>query len=674
MKQRGIVFEINFILCATKRLVEIKKIFMITHPYNFNISIQKSRNFFYSFLVLFSSAWIHIISRVRTVVCVKDEDIGAVSRTSAEKKKAEALKKESKGLSTLFTSQGFLINLGFTIVLTIVFIWLLVSVSTDGEVNSFDPFVILEIDSGADSKVVKKAYRSLSLKYHPDKNPGDRAAEAKFMMVSKAYEALTDEAARNNWEKFGNPDGKQSLEVSIGLPSFLLDSEYRNLVLLMYLLFIVGVIPFVVYTYYSKSSKFGEKDIMYDTYSWFQNTLNEHSLTKWLPETMAASAEFRKHNVPKTVEDKASVSQVMSLVKTQMQKPKIDLPAVVKGNVLLHAHLLRKSEEIKSPQLVDDLRHMLRLSTSLNDAMISVCQHSDYFQTAMNCIEFGQYVTQAMWVKDSPLLQLPHFTNAEVKHAVKGKGKATSVLEYKALEDDQKKGMADFTEEQKKDVLNYLKIIPDISVNTKVFVDDDEDDNVYEGDLCTIQVRLTRNNLEKGEKAGLVHAPRFPFPKMEAWWIILGTKEGKIIHIEKVGDPNKFVEHNIKFLAPRVGEYEFDLFVKSNAYVGLDQKMKIALKTLDNSVLEEYKVHPDDAELDDEPTLFEEMLNTQVEDDSDDESDSDDEDDDENNATSNQAIAPKSEAEMKKDRLKNARNQDDDDSDDDDEAEEVYAD
>jgi len=641
--------------------------------------LQYDNSAFYFFCLSFITlylvpSWIHIISRVRTVVCVKDEDIGAVSRTSAEKKKAEALKKESKGLSTLFTSQGFLINLGFTIVLTIVFIWLLVSVSTDGEVNSFDPFVILEIDSGADSKVVKKAYRSLSLKYHPDKNPGDRAAEAKFMMVSKAYEALTDEAARNNWEKFGNPDGKQSLEVSIGLPSFLLDSEYRNLVLLMYLLFIVGVIPFVVYTYYSKSSKFGEKDIMYDTYSWFQNTLNEHSLTKWLPETMAASAEFRKHNVPKTVEDKASVSQVMSLVKTQMQKPKIDLPAVVKGNVLLHAHLLRKSEEIKSPQLVDDLRHMLRLSTSLNDAMISVCQHSDYFQTAMNCIEFGQYVTQAMWVKDSPLLQLPHFTNAEVKHAVKGKGKATSVLEYKALEDDQKKGMADFTEEQKKDVLNYLKIIPDISVNTKVFVDDDEDDNVYEGDLCTIQVRLTRNNLEKGEKAGLVHAPRFPFPKMEAWWIILGTKEGKIIHIEKVGDPNKFVEHNIKFLAPRVGEYEFDLFVKSNAYVGLDQKMKIALKTLDNSVLEEYKVHPDDAELDDEPTLFEEMLNTQVEDDSDDESDSDDEDDDENNATSNQAIAPKSEAEMKKDRLKNARNQDDDDSDDDDEAEEVYAD
>merc|ERR1712224_877124 len=209
-------------------------------------------------------------------------------------------------------------------------------------------------------------------------------------------------------------------------------------------------------------------------------------------------------------------------------------------------------------------------------------------------------------------------------------------------------GMAYFADEQKKDVLNYLKMIPDITVDTKVFVDDDEDDNVYEGDLCTIRVTLTRNNLEKGEKAGLIHAPFFPFPKQEAWWILLGTKEGKIIHIEKVVDPSRIVHHNIKFLAPRVGDYEFDLFVKSNAYVGLDQSMKINLTTLDNSVLPEFKIHPDDGDLDD---------------------DSDDEDE----GATNQAIAPKSAADMKKDRLMNARNQDDD-SDSDSDAEEVYAD
>jgi len=643
--------------------------------------LQYDNSAFYFFALSFITiylvpSWIFIFNRVKNIVFADDASIGAVSRTSAEKKKAEGLKKES-GVATLFKNKTFLYNFIITVFLTILFFWLLVNVREDGEVNTFNPFSILDIDAGADPKMIKKAYRTLSLRYHPDKNPGNRVAEAKFMMVSKAYECLTNDESRDNWEKFGNPDGKQSLEVSIGLPNFLLQTEYRNLVLAVYLILMVGVIPFCVYTYYNDSSKFGEKDIMYDTYSWFHNTLNEHTLVKWLPEVMAASAEFRNHNVPKSAEDKAAVSQVMALVKTNMQKPKHSLPAVVKSNVLLHAHLMRKSDQIESEQLQDDLKRMLRLSTTLNDAMISVCKHQDHLQTAMNCIEYGQYLTQSMWVKDSPLLQLPHFTSEEVTHTQKGKAKAGSILEYKALPDDQKKGMADFSETQKQDVLNYLKMIPDITVDTKVFVDDDEDDNVYEGDLCTIRVRVKRNNLEKGEKAGLIHAPYFPFPKQEAWWILLGTKEGKIIHIEKVVDPSRISEHNIKFMAPRVGEYEFELFVKSNAYVGLDQSSKIKLTTLDNSVLAEYKVHPDDAELDDEPTLFEEMLNANVEDDSDDEdSDSDDDEDDDDEGTTNEAIAPKSEADMKKDRLKNARNQavDDSDSDDDDDAEEVYAD
>ena len=634
-------------------------------------SLSHTFLFHYGLLFLLPlSAWISIIRRVYGAFVVNDEAIGAISRTSAEKIKAEQLKKDSKGLATLIKNKGFMINLGITIVLTMVFLWLAVSVSTNGEVNSFDPFTILEIDSTADLKQIKKAFRSLSLKYHPDKNPGDRAAEARFMMVSKAYEALTDEQARENWEKYGNPDGKQSLEVSIGLPDFLLDTSNRNLVLMVYLIIMVGVIPFSVWSYYADSSKFGEKDVMYDTYSWFHYTLNEHTLMKSLPEVLAGSAEFRKRNVPKTAQDKEDIGQLMSLVRSQMQKPKYNHPVCVKGNVLMHCHLLRQSDSIRNPMLVDDLKYMLRLSNSLIDAMISVCQHQDSLQTAMNCIEFGQYVAQAMWVKDSSLLQLPHFTSEEVKHCEKGKGKVSNILEYKVVPDDQKKGMANFTDEQKQDVLKYLKMLPDISVETKVFVDDDEDDKVYEGDLCTIRVRITRNNLTEGEKAGLVHAPLFPFPKQEAWWIILGTKEGKIVHIEKVGNSNRTFDHSIKFLAPRVGEYDFDLFVKSSSYIGLDQKHAVKLTTLDNSTLPEYKIHPDDAVLDDEPTLFEEMLNANIERDSDDDSDEEEED------TKGDVIAPKSDAAMKKEQLKKARQQaaGDDSDDDDDEVEEVYTD
>lgn len=590
---------------------------------------------------------------------VKNEDIGAVARTEAEKKKAEALKKET-GLKSIMTP-FFQTNLIFTVAATLLFLWLLYTVMQDGEVNSFDPFSILEIDTGSDSKAIKKAYRSLSLKYHPDKNPGDRVAAAKFMMVSKAYEALTDPEARANYEKYGNPDGKQSLEVSIGLPSFLLEATNRNLVLVFYLIVMVGVIPYCVYSYYSDSSKYGEKSVMYASYSWYHHALNEHTIVKMMPEVLAGSAEFRQRNALKDASEKETLAQLMTAVRSFMSKPKYNHPVCVKGNVLMHTHLLRRTA-LLNQSMLQDLHYMLKQSTSLIDAMISVCKNQDALTTAATCIEFGQYVTQALWTKDSPLLQLPHFTPEEVKHVVKGKHPVSTVIEYKELPDEQKKGMVNFTETQKKDVFAFLKIFPDISVETRVYVDDDEDDNVYEGDLCTIEVTITRNHLQEGERAGLVHAPFFPFPKKEAFWVILGQKQqGKIISIDKIGDPRRVVTHRIKFMAPPVGKYEFDLLVKSNAYVGMDETAKVNLETKDNSVLPEYKVHPDDAELDDEPTLFEEMLGANIEQDSDDE-DSDEEEDEHDTQES-----------KRKAMLRKARH-DDDSDDDDDDAEEVYAD
>jgi len=622
-----------------------------------------------SFLVFYLlPSWISIGRRLYgAFIGLNDAAIGAEVRTSSEKKKAAELQNTMRGMQSL-KSKWFVFNLALTVILSIVFVWLLVGVAEDGEVNSFDPFNILDIDTGADAREIKKAFRTASLRWHPDKNPNNPQAEAMFMMINKAYEALTDATARENWEKYGNPDGRQSLEVSIGLPSFLLEASNRNLVLLTYLICMVVLVPLCVWKYYSDSSMYGEKDVMYDTYSWFHHTLNEHSILKILPEVFAGSAEFRQVNMPRTRKDKDEIGSVMGKVRSQMQKPKYNHPVCVKGNVLLHAHLLRKTDQL-SEGAKEDLKAMLKTSTTLVEAMLTVCKHQDWLQTALNCIKFGQYITQACWIKDSSLLQLPHFNEEEVKHCEKGKAshQAKNLQQYLEVPDDSKKGLARMTEEQKEDVLKCCSLVPRITVATKVFVDDDEDDKVYEGDLCTIGVILDRENLKEGEKAGLIHAPRYPYPKMEAWWIVLGTKEGKIISIEQVKDPKKVVRHNIKFLAPRPGEYDFELFVLSNAYIGLDQKHKIRMTTLDNSDLPAYKVHPDDAELDDEPTLFEEILNANVEQDSDSDDDSDDDGEE-------KPIKQLSEAERKKMEMRNARKKNaEDDSDSDDESvEEVY--
>jgi hypothetical protein len=95
----------------------------------------------------------------------------------------------------------------------------------------YDPFAILGIAAGATDREIKSAYRTLSRTHHPDKG-GDSET---FQKISKAYEALTDPVARENWEKFGNPDGKGALEVAIGIPSALLHPKARYVFMLGYL-------------------------------------------------------------------------------------------------------------------------------------------------------------------------------------------------------------------------------------------------------------------------------------------------------------------------------------------------------------------------------------------------------------------------------------------------------
>ncbi|MFD2999010.1 DnaJ C-terminal domain-containing protein [Pontibacter toksunensis] len=66
-----------------------------------------------------------------------------------------------------------------------------------------DYYTILGVDKSASQADIKKAYRSLAKKYHPDKNKGDKAAEDKFKDISEAYEVLGDEAKRQQYDQLG---------------------------------------------------------------------------------------------------------------------------------------------------------------------------------------------------------------------------------------------------------------------------------------------------------------------------------------------------------------------------------------------------------------------------------------------------------------------------------------
>ena len=152
--------------------------------------------------------------------------------------------------------------------------------------------------------------------------------------------------AKENWEKYGNPDGKQALEVSIGLPTFLLEKGNHNAILIVYLIILVIVIPSIVGAWYANSKQYGENNVMYDTYSLFIRNLSEHTNVKMLPELLATAAEFRIINAPLNsdrakMEDMGRLHKRMKENAGQFHKPKYEHPIVLKGNLLLHAHLLR---------------------------------------------------------------------------------------------------------------------------------------------------------------------------------------------------------------------------------------------------------------------------------------------------------------------------------------------
>jgi molecular chaperone DnaJ len=67
-----------------------------------------------------------------------------------------------------------------------------------------DFYELLGVDRDADGATLKSAYRKLAMKYHPDRNPGDEAAEAEFKEISQAYDILSDPHKRSAYDQYGH--------------------------------------------------------------------------------------------------------------------------------------------------------------------------------------------------------------------------------------------------------------------------------------------------------------------------------------------------------------------------------------------------------------------------------------------------------------------------------------
>merc|ERR1711915_573133 len=166
--------------------------------------------------------------------------------------------------------------------------------------------------------------------------------------------------------------------------------------------------------------------------------------------------------------------------------------------------------------------------------------------------------------------------------------------------------MKNFNATQQADILDFCSNYPEISLEVKAYVEDE--DEICVGDIITVEFTLTRKHLEEGESQGTVHAPFFPKQVKEEWYIYLIEPSGStriLGHTIKKNQDREIVD-KICFQAGRPGKFTYHLHAISDSYFGIDQKADVSftVKT-EAQVKREIFVHPEDTELDKIPTLFE---------------------------------------------------------------------
>ena len=167
--------------------------------------------------------------------------------------------------------------------------------------TDFDPYLILNIAKGATLNEIKRAYRKQSLLNHPDRcqDENPEICNEKFILITKAYQALTDEETRDNYQKYGNPDGYQGTSVTIGLPKWLTNKDNELVILTFYFVSLILLVA-IVGGWWAHSSKFHKSGVYKQTIDIYWRFVKQNMRMRHLLDILAASAEFKMldHRIP----------------------------------------------------------------------------------------------------------------------------------------------------------------------------------------------------------------------------------------------------------------------------------------------------------------------------------------------------------------------------------------
>lgn len=533
------------------------------------------------FLFLFVLAAILLIS---TIIYLKSWYNLLVQYQQQKKKKIQTI--------SFMPSFGGILKFILWVALWVVFLWVINNLQIEEENAQFDPYEILGVSQGASDSEIKKAFRTLTLKWHPDKNP-DPGAEEMYIKIRKAHETLTDPAVREKWEKYGNPDGPQTISVGVALPSFLVDSKNTSLVLGFYVIFLVIIFPTIAICFWNRQKSVAHNELLNETMKLYLGFIKENHRFKKLIIPLSLSAEYT-NRIPLRTSDEESLRKLKSLTPVEEETKKgkkMLLPQLVKHRMLFHAHFSRLHDSL-SPQLRSDLEFLLQHSLHLLGGMAEASFVRGLLIPTVSILQMSQMMVQAIWNESSrsgvntTLYQIPHMNEEVLKKCNSKKWKMNNnILSFIRLEREKKKELfGEITDEQLDEIEDVCKTMPhdvDFHCTFKVNEEHAENQVITTNSIVAMVANFDMpSRPEDTEEPIEVHAPFFPLPKKENWWIILGNERThRLLQVpKKITCMKDKATAKIEFQAPpKAGVYPLTCWLICDSYAGFDKKISVKL-------------------------------------------------------------------------------------------------
>lgn len=268
--------------------------------------------------------------------------------------------------------------------------------------------------------------------------------------------------------------------------------------------------------------------IQYTTIELFASSVTQKTKIKGMMEIISAASEFSllpiRHN-----EDEALRKLAIHLPQSLPESSKYD-DASTKALILLQLHF---SKSKVSTDLITDMHTVLRDSVKLLQALVDVISSQGWLRPALAAMELSQMVVQGLWYTDSPLLQIPHFNAATVERLTAANPPIETVFDVLEMDGDAREQLLQLTTEHMSDVAMFCNTYPNIDVS----YDFNADAEVVAGDPVTVIVTLRREVDDEDDDAdiGKVVCPRYPFPKVEGWWLVIGdSNSNSLMSIKRV--------------------------------------------------------------------------------------------------------------------------------------------